>query len=142
MQVDPRRLPPGFSISDLPLDLNVIRGLAARVSEQLPILGELLQGEGHLRQHRGGLPTMTSDGRHIVGPLPGVHGMWVATGCCVGGLTISPSIGAALAGWIVSGESQDDLSQLSPGRFGAEVASEAALAEAARVKYARHYSAH
>jgi glycine/D-amino acid oxidase-like deaminating enzyme len=41
---------------------------------------------------RGGLPTMTADGAHTVGPVPGVRGLYVAGGCCVGGLSIAPAI--------------------------------------------------
>jgi glycine/D-amino acid oxidase-like deaminating enzyme len=35
---------------------------------------------------------MTADGAHTVGPVPGVRGLYVAGGCCVGGLSIAPAI--------------------------------------------------
>jgi 4-methylaminobutanoate oxidase (formaldehyde-forming) len=139
MQVDVRRRPDNFSIADLPLDLGVLRGLAGLVSDQLPFLGPLLEDRANLREHRGGLPTMTADDEHIVGPIAGVRGLWVATGCNVGGLTISPAIGEALAEWIVGGEPPMDLSPMSPNRFGPELDGEARLAAAARRRYARHY---
>jgi 4-methylaminobutanoate oxidase (formaldehyde-forming) len=139
MQVDVRQKPSGFTIDDLPLDLGVLRGLASLVSEQLPFLGPLLEDRANLRVHRGGLPTMTADDEHIVGPVAGVRGLWVASGCNVGGLTISPAIGEALAEWIVGGEPPLDLAVMSPNRFGPELDSEAALSAAARRRYARHY---
>ena len=139
MQVDVRNKPADFSIADLALDLDVLRGLAGLVSTQLPILGPLLADRANLRQHRGGLPTMTADGQHLVGPVGGVRGLWAATGCCVGGLTISPAIGEVLAEWIVSGVSPMDLSPLSPDRFGPQRLSEGQLGAAARQRYARHY---
>ena len=40
--------------------------------------------------HRGGLPTMTPDGHPLLGPVPGLDGLFVASGCCVGGLSLSP----------------------------------------------------
>ena len=60
---------------------------------------------------------MTADGEHIVGPLPGIRGLYVAGGCCVGGLTIAPIIGDLLAEWIISGQPRIDLSPLSPSRL-------------------------
>ena len=42
----------------------------------------------------------TADDRYIAGPLPGVAGAWVLSGCCVGGLSISPALGEApRTGW-------------------------------------------
>jgi 4-methylaminobutanoate oxidase (formaldehyde-forming) len=52
---------------------------------------------------RGGLPTMTPDGHFLVDRMPGMSGFYVASGCNVGGLSISPPIGEDLASWIVEG---------------------------------------
>ena len=40
---------------------------------------------------------MTPDGQHIVGPVPGAAGLFVASGCNVAGLSIAPAIGEELA---------------------------------------------
>jgi len=69
------------------------------VRDQFPLLQDV-----EIDEFRGGLPTMTADGRHIVDWVPGVTGFFVACGCCVGGLSISPAVGEALADWIVDGE--------------------------------------
>jgi 4-methylaminobutanoate oxidase (formaldehyde-forming) len=55
-------------------------------------------------------------------------------------LTISPAIGEALASWIVGGAPPLDLTALAPGRFGPDLDDEAHLRDAARARYARHYS--
>lgn len=136
MQVTMNPLPPGFQIADLALDLGVLRQLAMSVAEQLPVLQDFT-----VREHRGGLPTMTADGKHLIGPLPGVRGFWVASGCCVGGLSISPAVGDVLAGWIVTGEPAIDLSLCAPDRFGPEYAADDQLNDACRWQYAHHYSA-
>jgi 4-methylaminobutanoate oxidase (formaldehyde-forming) len=102
----------------------------------LPVF-QRVPDEIKLRVHRGGLPTMTADGEHTVGPIPGVHGLYVTGGCCVGGLSIAPAIGEALAAWIVDGKAPMDLSPLAPGRE--EALSEEALMAAARLQYAHHY---
>ena len=73
---------------------------------------------------------MTPDGCHIVDRVPGVDGFYVTSGCCVGGLSISPAVGEVLADWVVDGQPPIDLSPLSLDRFGAELQSEERLNEA------------
>ncbi len=109
LQFDPAALPARFDIADLPLDLGVLRGLADSVRDQLPVFQRVPE-EIALRVHRGGLPTMTADGEHTVGPVPGLRGLYVAGGCCVGGLSIAPAIGEVLAAWIIDGAPPMDLS--------------------------------
>src|SRR5205085_10372138 len=124
VQVDTRALPPGFQIADLALDFAPLQRLTDEVREQFPIL----QG-AEVAEFRGGLPTMTADGRHVVDRVPGVRGFFVAGGCCVGGLSISPAVGEVLADWIVDGEPTLDMAPLSLQRFGAEVDAEDRLQE-------------
>jgi glycine/D-amino acid oxidase-like deaminating enzyme len=138
IQYDMASLPPSFQIKDMPLDLDVLRNLAKSVHEQLPVFAELGRGI-KLREHRGGLPTMTADGEHTVGPVPQVRGLFVAGGCCVGGLSIAPAIGEVLAEWIISGRSPMDLSPLAPGRAGSDPQPEERLREACRLRYSEHY---
>jgi 4-methylaminobutanoate oxidase (formaldehyde-forming) len=109
---DAAELGPAFTIDGTPLDADVLRGLADEVRDQLPVLGR-----ARVREHRGGLPTMTADGQHIVGPAPGAEGFFVAGGCNVAGLSASPAIGDALAAWIVDGAPPLDLAELSLARF-------------------------
>lgn len=136
LQYDPATLPARFDIADLPLDFSVLRRLADSVRDQLPIFRRVPH-EIRLRVHRGGLPTMTADGEHTVGPVPSVPGLYVAGGCCVGGLSIAPAIGEALAAWIIDGKPPMDLAPLAPGREGK--IDEAMLKEACRRQYAHHY---
>lgn len=110
--VDPRGLKPGFQIAELELDLRVLRALVDEVAEHFPVLRT-----ARVAVHRGGLPTMTPDGYPILGPVPGLDGFHVASGCCVGGLSLSPAAGRALADLILDGRSDPDLSSLSVERF-------------------------
>jgi glycine/D-amino acid oxidase-like deaminating enzyme len=139
LQYDAQALPARFDVADLPLDLGVLRGFADSVRDQLPIFQRVPHEIG-LRVHRGGLPTMTADGEHTVGPVPGVRGLYVAGGCCVGGLSIAPAIGEALAAWITDGAPPMDMSPLAPGRESAM--DEDALKAACRLQYAHHYWEH
>jgi glycine/D-amino acid oxidase-like deaminating enzyme len=136
VQYDTAALPARFQMKDLALDLGVLRRLAGTVVAQFPILREF-----KVREHRGGLPTMTADGRHIVGPVPGIRGFFVASGCCVGGLSISPAVGEVLAAWILTGTPPMDLSLLAPERFGTEYHLEEKLRAECRWQYAHQYSA-
>ena len=71
-----------------------------------------------MAEHRGGLFTMSPDGRFLAGPVPEVPGLWVASGCNGSGFSSSPAIGEALAAWVTGGHPAVDLSSLSPARFG------------------------
>ena len=102
-----------FDVKDMPLDIEVLRRAAQEVKAQLPFLQT-----AKTRDFRGGIPTMTADGHHILGPAPAVKGFFFASGCNVAGLSISPTIGEALAAWIVDGEKPPiDLSPMSPARL-------------------------
>ena len=133
LQLDMRALPADFRIEDLALDLGVLRRLAADVEEQFPVFRDIA-----LQEHRGGLPTMTADGTHVLGPAPGVPGLFVIGGCCVGGLSTAPALGALLAEWIATGRPSLDLSFMAPDRLATGL-SEDVLSEACRLHYAYHY---
>jgi 4-methylaminobutanoate oxidase (formaldehyde-forming) len=126
LQVDVRNLPADFQIQDLALDFEPLRKLTNAVRAEFPVLAGV-----EIDEFRGGLPTMTVDGRHIVDQVPGVSGFFVASGCCVGGLSISPAVGEVLADWVVDGAPPLDLTSLSVTRFGPEVDSEDACARRA-----------
>lgn len=124
----------GFEIEDMELDPDVLWRLAEQVKAQLPILLETT-----IREQRGGLPTMTADGLHIVGPVPAAHGFFIAGGCNVAGLSISPAIGDALAAWILDGAPPLDLTALSIERFASQPLPDRQLKENAVWQYHHFY---
>jgi glycine/D-amino acid oxidase-like deaminating enzyme len=111
LPVDPRERQPSFRTDDVPLDLGVLRGLAGQVAGEAP-----LASSAQVAEHRGGLFTMSPDGRFVVGPVPDAPGLWVATGCNGSGFSSSPAIGEGLAAWITGGDPAG-LTALSPDRF-------------------------
>jgi len=133
LQMDMAEAPAGFCIEDLELDLKVLRSLARSVEAQFPVFRDVA-----LQEHRGGLPTMTADGEHILGPAPGLPGLWLIGGCCVGGLTTAPTLGALLAEWVVGGRPSMDVSGMAPDRL-ATALPEDELKERCRLQYAHHY---
>ena len=134
MPFDMAQLPTTFSIADTPLDLGVLLRLVKQVHDQFPALRE-----PSIRVHRGGIPTMTPDGQHLVGPVPGADGFFIASGCNVAGLSIAPAIGEVLAQWIVDGQPSQDLAPMSMARFGPEWTDERRLREATAWEYWHFY---
>jgi len=136
LSVDGQTIATNFQIKDLTLDITPLRRLTELVYTEFPLLRD-----AEIALLRGGLPTMTPDGRQIVDQAPGVTGFFVASGCCVGGLSISPVIGALLADWVADGAPPQDLSPLRLDRFGPVIQSEERLRAACLWRYAHHYSA-
>jgi 4-methylaminobutanoate oxidase (formaldehyde-forming) len=134
--LDMETLGPRFDIKDTPLDAGVLRRAAADVRAEMPVLETAV-----VREHRGGIPTMTPDGEHIVGPAPAADGFFFASGCNVAGLSISPALGEALAAWINDGRPPIDLSELSPARFGERRWAEDQLQRDAAWQYHHFYGA-
>jgi glycine/D-amino acid oxidase-like deaminating enzyme len=123
-------------VAALPLDIEVLWRLARSVSEQFPIFQDPTI---RVAEHRGGIPTLTVDDRYLAGPLPGVAGAWVMSGCCVGGLSVSPALGEAIAEWILDGAPALDLAEIAPARFAGHALDEIELRERCRRAYATHY---
>ena len=113
LPVDPERQPASFSTDDMPLDLGVLRQLASQVTAEAPAASG-----APVAEHRGGLFTMSPDGRFVAGPVPDLPGLWVASGCNGSGFSSSLAIGEALASWITSDAPPPGMTALSPGRFG------------------------
>jgi len=132
LPVDPRIEPPGFDTDSVPLDLGVLRQMTRDVAGQVPVAGQ-----ARVAEHRGGMFTMSPDGRFLAGPVPEVPGLWVASGCNGSGFSSSPAIGEVLAGWIATGQPGRDMSALAPSRFG-PLADEV-LVERGVWQYAHYY---
>ena len=101
---------PPPSADHLPLDLGVLARLAGLVRREVPA------GALPVAEHRGGMFTMSPDGRFVLGPVPDVPGLWVASGCNGSGFSSSPALGEALAQWIAG--TPGEVAALAPGRFG------------------------
>ena len=131
LPVDPRAQPASFSTDDVPLDLAVLGAMAEQVSK------EVRAASLPVADHRGGLFTMTPDGRFVIGPVPDLAGLWVASGCNGSGFSSSLAIGEALAAWICDQPDRLDISALSPARFGPMT--DEALVKAGCWQYAHYY---
>ena len=132
LPLDPRRQPAAFTTDDVPLDLGKLQKLAGQVAAEVP-----LAGSTQVAEHRGGLFTMSPDGRFLAGPLSDVPGLWVASGCNGSGFSSSPAVGEMLATWITEDAVPPGLGGFSPGRFGH--LTDEALLEKGTWQYAHYY---
>ena len=100
-----------FDIKNMPLDIEVFVRLPPKSGATAdPANG---QGTGISRWHPDNDRGRSSHSR----PRPGVEGFYFASGCNVAGLSISPTVGEALAAWIVDGKPPMDLAPMSVARF-------------------------
>jgi len=125
-------------VAGLPLDLGVVQDLAAAVRLEFPVFGNLVTEAGGARL-RGGMPTMTLDDEHLIGPVPGAEGFFVIGGCNVGGLSTALSFAEALCTVIADPGAAAAIAPLLPARFAGREVSEAALHQACRLHYGQHY---
>lgn len=135
LAVEPSRPGSTLPTPDLPLDLAVLDALAASVRAEVPaVAAERIAAPA---EHRGGLFTMTPDGRFVVGAVPGVRGLFAVSGCNGSGFSSSLAIGEALAGLVCGQRPLVDLAPLAPGRF--PTMTDEGLASAGAWQYAHYY---
>ncbi|TME53392.1 MAG: FAD-dependent oxidoreductase [Chloroflexi bacterium] len=82
---------------------------------------------------------MTPDAGPLVGPVPGVHGLYMAAGLSLNGFGGAGGIGRAIAQLVTGGESELDLYPYRPWRFGPVHRDFAYVAELAREAYRYYY---
>lgn len=74
-------------------------------------------GDAEPRSEWCGLRPMASDGLPIIGPLPGVEGVLVATGHGMLGLTLGPATATLIANYALAGTVDPRWKAFSPARF-------------------------
>ena len=121
-------------VADMPLDIHVLQSLADGVRAEFPVFADLTGAK-----LRGGMPTMTLDDEHIIGPAPDVAGFFVIGGCNVGGLSTALAFAEALCQIIADPRSAETIAPLLPARFAGHDIAEEALRQACRLHYGQHY---
>jgi glycine/D-amino acid oxidase-like deaminating enzyme len=106
--------------------------LARELAGVIPALAD-----APIRGHASGLPTWTPDGRHIVGPAPGVEGYFVLAGCNECCVTHGPGLSRIVAELVTSGATGADISPYRVDRF-AGLDSDAVQAAAEQQYLLRH----
>lgn len=135
LALDPRDKPAGFELTSLEVEMRPLEATMRSVARELSIFQH-----ANIAELRGGLPTMTPDGHFLVDRMPGVTGFYVASGCNVGGLSISPPLGEDLANWIVDDTARPGtLEPFRLDRFDGRFGSDEQLRDACVATYTHKY---
>ncbi len=106
--------------------------LARELAPVIPALKD-----ARVRERASGLPTWTPDGRHILGPAPGIDGYFVLAGCNESGVTQGPGLARLAAELIATGGTATDITAYRVDRFAP--LTDTSLQTAAEAQYlARH----
>jgi len=124
----------GFSVTATPRDRDVLTAHAPALIEVIPGLSE-----APVVGATAGVPTYTPDGHFVVGPLPGVADLFVATGCCAHGSAGAGGVGRALAEAVTGEGATLDPGPMAPGRFGARAWDPGWVRVACEETYAHYY---
>jgi 4-methylaminobutanoate oxidase (formaldehyde-forming) len=124
-----------MSLDMVPVSRAVLGEAHDRMKRSMPAIANATAQE-----ERAGLFTMTADGKFIAGPMPGIQGFWVVSGCNGSGFSMSTGLGATIAEWIVGGAPEIDLSLLDPARFLDPEISDADLLAKSIWQYANYYT--
>lgn len=126
-----------MSLDMVPVSRSVLEEARSRLERSVPALRHATDQE-----QRGGLFTMTVDGTFVAGPVPGLHGFWVVSGCNGSGFSMSTGLGESIARWIVGGTPEIDLSMLNPARFVDRAMDDDDLIERSIWQYENYYTPH
>lgn len=132
---DMQQQPAAFEIKDVPADLDVFRHFTAAFQPYVPVLAEAI-----MVAERRGLPTMTPDGDFLLSDIPGLPGFYVASGCCVTGISAAPVLGKLLAERIIDGVPSLDITSMHLRRFSAEYDDQDTLHRACEETYGYYYA--
>jgi len=108
----------GRSDSDEPssFNTNVDWNFLAKVTETAVLRAPILE-KAEIRRGWGGLYTISPDNNPIIGPLPGVEGLFCASGFSGHGFQHGPPAGRILSELILDGQTDFDLTPFSYDRF-------------------------
>ncbi len=129
----PRGIPPEFGQELLPDDLDRLDAGIMAAMGRVPCL----EKGGVSRVVHGPIP-YTPDERPLIGPHPGLDGMWLCCGTAVG-IIQGGGMGRFLAEWITDGATEWDPMACHPGRFGDYATVDYTTARAVEA-YAQHYA--
>lgn len=135
LSIDLEASPPEFRTADIEPPVEVMAEARRRLAPVFPILQDLAVAE-----HRQGMTTFAPDGSYLIGPVPGVGGLYVAAGCAALGIAGSAAVGRWLAKWIVEGSPGEDLADFGLTRFGDRAGDPELIRRESEQFYASYYA--
>ena len=127
--------PPYVRTRDVEYSARTMAQAHERLAAIFPILENL-----RIEECKRGLTTFAPDGAYLVGPVPKMENLFLATGCASLGIAGSAAVGRWLANWVTQGEPGEDLSTVDPGRFGEKGRDQDWIWKESRKFYANYYS--
>ncbi|MFO1464828.1 MAG: FAD-dependent oxidoreductase [Steroidobacteraceae bacterium] len=112
-------LPQNFSFALLNERWPQFEPYLATAMRRFPVLREV-----QIRMLLNGPESFTPDGQMLLGPAPGLSGLFTACGFNSNGMALAPAAGRYVAEWIVEGEPSADVAPLDVRRFSAPQATE------------------
>jgi len=122
------------SATELPTDMDRFEPLLENAVKRFPFLAEA--GLERLIAHPD---AFTPDANPLVGPWPGIKGLWFACGLSMNGFGGAGGIGKSLSEWIVDGQTEFDLYGYHAWRFGRNYRDPYYAASCARECYRYYY---
>jgi glycine/D-amino acid oxidase-like deaminating enzyme len=104
----------GFRMKSLAEPWDLLPAAVERFGEFFPGIGML-----EWKQAKVGLLSFSMDGEPVLGPLPGVEGLYVGSSFHSGGFSYNPASGLFLAEYVTKGAPSLDLRAFLPARFDA-----------------------
>jgi len=134
VSIDLEALTADFRTGDIEPPVEVMAEAQKRLAATFPILKAL-----EIAEYRRGITTFAPDGAYLIGPVPGIARLYLATGCAALGIAGSPAVGRWLANWIIDGDPGEDLAIFSHQRFGDQTANQDWLRRESEQFYANYY---
>ncbi len=134
VSIDLEAMPEDFGTKDLQPPVEVMVEAQTRLAPIFPILQDL-----EIAERKQGITTFSPDGSYLIGPVPEIANLFLATGCAALGIAGSAAVGRWLAKWMIEGHPGEDLSMFAPERFGERAADRAWLRQAGEQFYANYY---
>ena len=134
VSIDLEAMPADFRTGDIEPPVEVMAEAQRRLAPTFPILKGL-----EIAEYRRGITTFAPDGAYLIGPVPGIDRLYLATGCAALGIAGSPAVGQWLANWIINGDPGEDLAMFSHQRFGVQAADQDWLRRESEQFYANYY---
>ncbi len=97
--VDIDEPPSRFTTNDLEPPVETMAEALRRLSPVFPVLQQL-----DITERRQGVTTFAPDGNYMLGPVPGVAGLFCASGCAALGIAGSAAVGRWISSWILEGD--------------------------------------
>jgi glycine cleavage system T protein len=105
-----------------------------RAMQRIPLLAE-----AEIVELINGPDAFTPDGQYVIGPVPGIHGFYIAAGGSINGIAGGGGIGKILSEWIIEGEPSIDTHEMNVRRFGPHYGDRNYLVEHCREVYRYYY---